>query len=83
MDRVTKIAAAVMKELENQKKVPGNGPKGLPRTDENTDVTDSDYPTAHQEPPDMGFTGSTIIAGTGNGPAFNGATDGDQTTGTA
>lgn len=79
---MTKMAEAVKKELEKQK-LPSNSPKGLPKGGENVDVTDSDYPTAHQEPVDMGFTGSTIIAGTGDGPPFNGASDGDQTLGTA
>jgi len=66
MDLVTKVAAAIKKELKKQGP---SGPEGLPVQRDNRDVTDPDYPTAHNEPRDHGFTGPTIIAGTGSGPA--------------
>jgi len=68
MDLVTKLAAAVKKELKRQAE--DNGPAGLPKPRANVDITDADYPTGHNQPKDMGFTGHTIIAGTGSGAAL-------------
>lgn len=45
-----------------------NNPKGLPKSRENVNETDADFPTLKNQPRDNGWRGADMITGNGGGP---------------